>query len=51
MIDADGKILLSGPFIHNKNFLNVIKNNWENSVIIEDGYLGLCNGIACLINN
>ena len=51
MIEADGKILLSGPFIKNKSYLNMIKNNWKNSVIIEDNYLGLCNGIANLINN
>ena len=51
MIEADGKILLSGPFIKNKSYLSMIKNNWKNSVIIEDDYLGLCNGIANLINN
>ena len=51
MIEANGKILLSGPFIKNKSYLNMIKNNWKNSVIIEDDYLGLCNGIANLINN
>ena len=50
-INADGKILISGPFINNNNFLNMLKKNWTNSIIIEDSHLGLCNGIASLINS
>ena len=48
-IEAQGSIICSGSFANNQNFLNSIKKNWDNPVLLEDNHLGICKGIANLI--
>ena len=48
-IEAKGSIICSGSFANNQNFLKSIKNNWDNSVLLEDNHLGICKGVANLI--
>ena len=48
-IEAQGSIICSGSFANNQNFLKSIKNNWDNSVLLEDNHLGICKGVANLI--
>ena len=49
-IGSSGPIICSGPFANNKKFLKTIEKNWADLVIVEDDHLGICKGIANLIN-